>query len=133
MERRLEGHGALLGLVVGAFGEASEDVHTLIHTMALNRVASADLLRNHMAGAGDDALSVVIGQIRRKLSIASICAVRSCLLSRLSFIGQGAKEGAKRRAGWERMERDMRLELEAQWHRKGRSHGIMHRGEFVIN
>ena len=38
LQRRLEGFGDLMGLVVGAFGEGSEDLHSLVQIMAESRL-----------------------------------------------------------------------------------------------
>ena len=42
---------------------------------------------------------VVVGQLRRQLSTASIRAASNCLLDRMHQCGQGAQMAAKRREG----------------------------------
>ena len=77
-------------------------------------------------------LSVIVGQVRRRLSVAAIRAKSTCLLSRLSLVGEGARRAADRR-GWRlREEEMMRREREAQWVGQVRGHGITHRGQFCL-
>ena len=78
-------------------------------------------------------LSIVVGQLRRRLSVSVIRATYTCLLTRLSLLGEGSREANKRRQWRGREEQAMRMEREAQWHRHVRGHGVRHRGEFVIN
>ena len=52
VERKLGEYGELHGLVVGAFSEASEDMHNLIQCMAESRVAAADLQRGQPGALG---------------------------------------------------------------------------------
>ena len=131
VERKLGEYGELHGLVVGRFGEASEDVHNLIHAMAESRVSGLDL-RSQPGAMEREELSVVVGQLHRRLSMAVIRATANCLLSRLSFIGEEARGANKRRQWRDREERDKRFEREAQWHRRIRGHGVHHRGEFHV-
>ena len=105
----------------------------LIQVMAESRVVSADLMRGQPGAAVREELSVVVGQLRRRLSVAVIRATYSCLLARLAFLGEGSREANKRRQWRGREEQAMRLEREAQWHRRVRNHGVRHRGEFIIN
>ena len=131
VERRLAEYGDLHTLVMGAFGEASEDVHNLIQVMAESRVACSDLNTRHSSPMVREDMSVVVGQMRRRLSVATIRATYNCLLTRLTLLGEGVKEANARRMWRGREERIMSGEREAQWHRKIRGHGIRHRGEFL--
>ena len=80
----------------------------------------------------DKELAAIVGQVRRRLSVAAIRANSTCLLSRLSLIGEEATSAADRR-GWRRREEDiMRKEREAQWLGQVRCHGVQHRGEFCL-
>ena len=120
--------------MVRAFGEGSEDLHHLIQIMAESRIACVDLSRGQASPMAREDLSVVVGQIRRRLSVATIRATYGCLLSRLTMIGEGQKEANARRQWRGHEERIMREEREAQWHRKIRGLGIKHGGgEFVTN
>ena len=132
VERRLAEFSDLQGLLVGALSEASEDLHNLIHAMAESRVAGADLCRDQQAATEREDMSVVVGQLRRRLSVAVVRATSNCLLSRISLIGEASRQAAKRRQWSGREEMIMRQEREAQWHRRVRGHGVRHRGEFVL-
>ena len=98
VERKLGEYGELHGLVVGRFGEASEDVHNLIHAMAESRVSGLDL-RSQPGAMEREELSIVVGQLRRRLSVAVIRATANCLLSRLTFMGEEPR-GANKRRQW---------------------------------
>ena len=75
-------------------------------------------------------MAVSVGQVRRRLSVATIRANSTCLLTRLSLIWAEARQAATRR-GWRvKEEMMMRREREAQWVGRTRAHGITHRGQF---
>ena len=112
VERRLDEFGELIGLCFGAWGEASEDIHWLIQIMAESRLQSG------RSGNTKQELGILVGQIRRRLSLAAIKAQVECLLSRLHQVGPGNKQLAKKRE-WAAMEDErMRRERSAQWMRK---------------
>ena len=48
-------------------------------------------------------MGVIVGAVRRKLSVAAVKAQADCLLNRMNSIGQGAAAASKRRqwALWE--------------------------------
>ena len=81
VERRLEEFGELLGLVFGAWGEASESVHHLVQILADSRLAFQGLQRGRPGNSGE--LGVLTGQIRRRLSLAAIKAQTECQHSKL--------------------------------------------------
>ena len=130
VERRLAEYGELLCLVVGAWGEGSEDLHDLIHTMAKCRVNALGLARGRPGSEAE--LGMVLGQVRRSLSVASVRARSACLLTRLSLLGEGSKKAMSRRQfqGWE--EEKMRKEKQANWIGRIRRHGITHGGAFFL-
>ena len=130
VERKLGEYGEILGLVVGAFGEGSEHLHNLVQSLAECRVSSIGLARGQPCSENE--LAMAIGQVRRRLSVASIRATSNCLLTRLTLIGEGARQAAKRRGWREREELLMRHEREAQWVGRVRSHGVTHRGQFLL-
>ena len=80
--------GDVKGLVFGAFGEGSQDVHSLVQNLATCRVRTLALQRGKECGEGE--LAVVVGEARRRLSVAAVKAQTDCLLNRMSSIGQGA-------------------------------------------
>ena len=108
----------------------SEDLHNLIQKMAESRAAAVGLARGRPMSAAE--LGVVVGQVRRRLSVACVRARGSCLLSRMSLLGEGARrhQGRQQQQGWE--EEKMRREMQAQWLGRIRHHGITHRGAFFI-
>ena len=116
VERRLEEFGDLMGLVFGAWGEASEMVHQLVHTLAESRLAFQGLQRGRPGNSAE--LGILTGQIRRRLSLVAIKAQTECLLSKIHQVGPGNKLMAKRRQ-WAVQEDDrMRRERDAQWLRR---------------
>ena len=48
-------------------------------------------------------MAVIVGEVRRRLSVAAVKAQADCLLNRMSSIGQGAVAAGKRRQ-WARLE-----------------------------
>ena len=56
VQRKLEGFGEIKGLVFGAFGEGSEDVHTLVQSLASSRARTMALQRGRECGEGEMAV-----------------------------------------------------------------------------
>ena len=88
--------GDLKGLVVGMYGDVSQDLHDLILYMANSRA-------QHLAQSSGRPLSVsdrslILGSLRRRLSVVAVRAQASCLLARVSHINGNAEEAANRRA-----------------------------------
>ena len=111
--RRLRTFPRLQGLVVGAFGEGSEDLHHLVSCLADSR-------ERYVANSSGYALSErersqIIGQIRRRLSTSFIRAIALCTINRAAYTGLTAQAAADRRAWEMRLERGMRLERRAYW------------------
>ena len=104
VRRKLDQFGDLLGLVVGRFNEVSNDVNNLIDIMADSRVKM--MARRDGRQISDKEKGVVVGQLRRQLSTASIRAASNCLLDRMHQCGQGAsmvaKRGGRCPTGWRR-------------------------------
>ena len=116
VERRLDEFGDLMGLVFGAWGEASEMVHQLVHTLAESRVSFQGLQKGRPGSKAE--LGVITGQIRRRLSLVAIKAQTECLLAKLHQVGPGNKLMAKRRQ-WAVIEDNrMKKERDAQWIRR---------------
>ena len=53
--------GDVRGLVFGAFGEASEGVHDLVHHLANSRLKAEGLQQGRESGKGE--LGVLVGQV----------------------------------------------------------------------
>ena len=74
------------GLVFGAFGEASEGVHDLVHHLSNSRLKAEGLELGRGSAKGE--LGVIVGQVRRMLSVATVRSQAECLLSRLRSVGR---------------------------------------------
>ena len=130
VERKLQQYGEIVGLVVGAFGEASEDLHTLVQRLAESKVAAMGL-RSGREGTEEE-LGIVVGQIRRSLSTTFVRAQSQCLLSRLNCVGSGFSQAAKRRK-WAAMEDEkMRRDRLAHWIDQVRGRNLIRRGQFFL-
>ena len=116
VERRLEEFGELLGLCFGAWGEGSEGVHTLIQTLAEYRLKYQGLQRGRPGS--DQELGILVGQIRRRLSLVAIHAQVDCLLSKLHQVGPGNAQLAKKRTWAIQEDQRMARERGAQWMRR---------------
>ena len=114
VERELQRYGQILGLVFGAWGEASRDVHLLVDVMANSRLRSQQLTQHSRVGVREEK-SVVVGQIRRCVSVAVMRANSACLLDRLHQVGQGVAGGNGRRAAAQWEEEGMRAERVSEW------------------
>ena len=115
---------------MGAFGEGSEDLHSLLQIMGESRLRAQGLARG-MEGSAEE-LGVIVGQIRRKMSTASIRAIGNCLLSRLRMLGEGSKNAAKRRQWAMREDQRMTNERRAVWLAQVAGRGLVRRGQFLI-
>lgn len=69
--RKLASFPRLQSWVFGAWGEASPDIHSLVHILATSRLRHEEMLQGRggrrMSEKG--ALSVLTGQVRRSLSL----------------------------------------------------------------
>ena len=79
---RLQDHGPVRALVVGAFGEFSGDLHTLVH----------DLVQAKIPGTPEDtraARSVAIPWVRRQIAVTATERTADALINGLAFGGPG--------------------------------------------
>ena len=136
VEAKLLSFPPLQRWVFGAWGEVSQDVHTLVHTLATARQKYQHVLEgrdrwSRVSDAGE--LAILTGQIRRSLSLEGVRSQARCLLSRLDGIGAGARAAAKRR-GWAALE-ERRMENERRAHLLSLGQGRLplRRGEFLLN
>jgi hypothetical protein len=109
--QRLESLGELLCLVVGAFGEMSEDLDRVIRAISESRALY--LSRETGRPVSDSKAGRILGQYQRLLSCLSIRSQTSCLLARMGHLGEGAKECAARRRVAMAEEERIRKEAEA--------------------
>ena len=75
--------------------------------LAESRLKFQMLQQGRPEGGSDNELAVIVGQIRRKLSLAVTKANVVCLLSKLHQVGPGNKQLAKKR-DWVLMEDEER-------------------------
>ena len=124
--QRLESLGELLCLVVGAFGEVSEDLDRIIRAMAESRALY--LSRETGMPVSDIRAGWIMGQYRRLLSCLFVRSQASCLLARMGHLGEGAKECAARRRVTMAEEERRRKEGEAFFaaHVRGRGRWARH-------
>ena len=89
VETKLATLGEVKGLVVGAFGEGSEDLHTLIHHLAASRVrvAGPQKGKRGQVRTEEAELAITTSFLRRTISVAGVRAQAQLLLSRLEVIG----------------------------------------------
>ena len=135
VERKLISMGEVAGLVSGAFGEASQATHDLIHHMAVSRVqvAGPQLSRKGFLRTEKAELALVTSFLRRTISICGVKGQASSLLGRLEMIGPGTETAARRRAH--------AVHLEQRWGNVRRAHAlsvqqgraILRRGHFKVN
>ena len=95
MENKHLQFGDLQGLVVGAFGEGSKDLHSLVQVIGESRVAVMSLARGRKGTEAE--LGTVVGQVRRMLSTTNVRAQTQYLLARMTQVGERVGEAAKRR------------------------------------
>ena len=98
----LKSYGRLQTLVVGPWGNGSKDLIALVRTLAECRVAVRTRARGQEAPNWE--LGVVMGEMRRTLSLAFVRAEAICLLARMCVLGPGAPAAGKRRQQAEREE-----------------------------
>ena len=107
----------LLRLVLGAYGEGSEDVHRLIAALAECRVRTLTL-------RGEKVSPHQLGLEKAQ------CSSSKSLVARLSQIGEGGGLASRRREMQREEEREMSLRMEADWAAKLAGQEIVRRGRF---
>ena len=122
--------------VFGAWGEASEDVHSLVNVLASSRQKHQHLLDGRRGGwsriSEAAELAMLTGQVRRSLSLEAVRSQARCLLSRLSGLGAGAAAAARRRAWAGNEERRMERERRAYNLSLGQGRCPLRRGQFLL-
>ena len=122
--------------VFGAWGEASDDVHELVHCLVASRLRHEETLeggggrRRGMSDKG--ALAVLTGQVRRTLSLEAARANARCLLERVEVVGSGGKAATGRRWEAEAVERRMRREQRANMLSLQYGRSVRRRGQFYL-
>ena len=108
--------------MVGPWGEVSKDMHSLVKVMAETKLATKS--RALGRELSDKELGILTTQIRKYLSTSFVRAQSICLLNRLCYLGEGAKEAAGRRDLVRRMEVGRRREREAHFQAHIRGKGL---------
>ena len=112
-------------MVVGAFGEVSEDLERTIKAIAESRALF--LSRETGQPVSESKSGWILGQYRKRLSCLFIRSQASCLLARMGHLGEGAKECAARRrvamAEEERVRKEAEAFFAAHVRGRGRWHG----------
>ena len=68
-----------------------------MQSLALSRLRAVGLQRGRESVKGE--LGVLVGQVRRLLSVAAVKSQAECLLSRMRVIGKGTAAAGRRRQG----------------------------------
>ena len=86
-------------VVVGAFGEGSDDLHALIHHLASSRVrvAGPQKGKRGQVRSEEAELALTTAFLRRTLSVVGVRAQARLLLGRLEVISPGAAAAPGRR------------------------------------
>ena len=123
LQRRLKEFGDLLCLVVGQFGECSNDIHILLSKCAEEKAQKLQRASGCKISAYEK--SQLLQMYRRRLSICAIRAQSSCLLSRLSHWGEGASQAARRRDQAKHQGELARQDIRAHWEANVRGRRII--------
>ena len=99
VETKLGSLGRVHGIVIGAFGEASDDLHSLIHHLALSRVryAGPQVGRRGQLRTEEAEIAITTSFLRKSLSVCAVRSQAKLLLGRLDVLGPGAAAAALRR------------------------------------
>ena len=116
--------------MVGSFQEASKDLHHLLECLADSKLRARGLARGR---EGDEwERSVILNEFRRELSLVAAKAVSACLLGKVSKLGDGHRQAAKRRA-WAKHDNERReAAMRAHWAANVLGRGVHRSGRFVI-
>ena len=99
VETRLNSFGQVKGWVFGAWGEASQDVHSLVQTLAEARVRRASTQPGNRSLFKSEAAQLAgeVAFLRRRLSLTAVQSQARLLLDRLQLLGDGSREAGRRR------------------------------------
>ena len=130
VEAKLLSFERVQGVVFGAFGEVSEPVHRLIDHLATSRVTVAGPQRSRkgLERSSEGERTLVVGMLRRKLSVAGVRAQCSSLLGRLEMLGPGMGHAAARRAQALHQEQLLAKELLAHTQALRQERNVLRRG-----
>ena len=115
LEQQLWEFGDLKGLVVGQYGEGSQDLHDLIEQIASSKAI-------FMAQSSGKPLTIaergfILSSVRRRLSVVAVRSQANCLLSRIGHLDMAAEQASQRRVkvrgAWEGETRERQAWFEA--------------------
>ena len=115
---------------VAGWGEGSKDLHSFVSTLAEQRVLTRSLARG--SHGSNRELGLIVGQIRRTLSLTFIRAQSLCLLARMCHMGKGAKEAAGRRDKARRVECWRRKEMQSHFMAHIREQGLGRKSDIFV-
>ena len=132
VQQKLASHGDVEGWVFGVWGEASDEVHALIHRLAEARLLIMDQQPGRRKRRSLEVERArLVGSIRQQLSLVAVRANARLLINRIeSHVGPGCQEAANRRrfaADEDRRQKAMRR-AQALTLAQGRS--LIRRGQF---
>ena len=135
VETKLGTLGAIRGLVVGAFGEGSDDLHALIHHLATSRVrvAGPQKGRRGQIRSEEAELALTTSFLRRTLSSVGVRAQARLLLGRLEVFGPRATAAAGRRNHALTLERIWANQRRADALSRLQGKSLLRRGHFKLN
>ena len=118
-----------------AFGEGSEDLHSLIHHLAISRVrvAGPQKGRRGQVRTEEAELAITTSFLRRTLSVVGVRAQAKLLLGRLEVIGPGAGAAAGRRNYSLNLERIWANQRRADQLSRSQGRALLRRGHFKID
>ena len=116
VESHLLTYGRVRGWVFGAWGEASEEVHSLVQKVAKSRLELQDQQpgRRGPAKSREARLAGLVSWVRRQLSYLAVQQQSRLLLDKLQQLGDGAREAVRRRNWAVQEEGAARREMKAQ-------------------
>ena len=132
IRQQLDQYGDLITIVVGKFNELSDGGHKLLEAIAESRVAMTARRAGEAREVRSVEKGVVIGELRRQLSVVNIRASMTCLLDRLEQAGVGGRLATRRQEGilWE--EQRMREEREMMWAARVRGQALLQPGRILF-
>ena len=121
--------------MVGAFGEGSDDLHSLIHHLAISRVrvAGPQKGKRGQVRTEEAELALTTSFLRRTLSMVGVRAQAKLLLGRLEVIGPGAGAAAGRRNYSLNLERIWANQRRADQLSRLQGKALLRRGHFKID
>ena len=133
IRRQLDQYGDLITIVVGKYLELSEGGHMLLDAMASSRVAMVERTTGLASTSVAVEKGVVLGELRRQLSVVNLRASMSCLLDRLHQAGEGGRLRNKRQEWRLREEGRFREEREMIWSARVLGRSLLQPGRIMIH